>query len=112
MDTGTDDANCAAQPAQSLLQTRSLSVEKRDEADDPFVGWKWFGFPCALKLPKTAGWPGCRCVRTDWDCKMEFTYKNTKYTGCTNVDHNDYWCSEDRIYRGRWRTCSREQVEC
>lgn len=40
------------------------------------------------------------------DCTFPFNFNGVWYDKCTNVSRGFYWCSIDKVYNGRYATCS------
>jgi len=61
--------------------------------------------PFALCAPPAEPIRTCGGTAFGGKCKFPFTYKGNTYNECTEVGHEQPWCSIDSTYRGRWGNC-------
>ena len=43
-------------------------------------------------------------------CVFPFEYRGHRYSGCTTVRHDKYWCSLDATYQGNWANCGEDRI--
>lgn len=60
--------------------------------------------PVVTTVPTAAPSDGCGWKLAD-SCVPEMDYEGTHYIGCTDVDHENPWCSNTNPYRGAWQHC-------